>query len=161
MKELNFREISGQVDPNVNSTNRLLRKDVGSANRFPGEVTIGAQKKGIIQVVFFANGSAGNYSASTPLTLGDTPLSSVWFMGTIDKDGVVSQGGGMVPGSAFSSGTVLSGMEIFSGAIANYCCTATALTVKVTSTNVGWPSFIIGFFYYSTYYDQLGLPSAL
>ena len=159
MKELNFREISGQVDPNVNSTNRLLRKDVGAANRFPGEVTIGAQKKGIIQVPFLANASAGNYSGFVNLNNADTPLSNVWYLGWIDKNGVATQGGGLVPGSAFSTGTVLSGMEIFSGALANYCCTATRLTVKVTSTNVGYADLVIGFFYYATYYDLLDAPS--
>jgi len=161
MAEPKFRQIEGIANiPNDAMVNRLLRKDVSMANRFPGEVTIGARKKGVIQVAFYANGSAGNYSASVSnLNLGNVPLTNVWYLGWLDKNGVATQGGGLVPGSAFSSGTVLSGMEIFSGATANYCCTASALTVKVTSTNVGYADLVIGFFYYAIYYDMLEVPA--
>lgn len=122
--------------------------------RFLGD---SAKKKDIIEVLFFANGSAGNYTEDVSLGLDTVPLSMVWHLGNVDKAGNISAGGGIVPGSNFDTGTVLEGSEIFSGAKANYSCEKSKLTIKVTSTNVGWPDFIVAYFYYMVFYDDAGV----
>jgi len=134
--------------------NRLLRKDIERRSSIPLEITGGARKTGLIDLLFFANASAGDFSSSVSLDLDTVPLSLVWFLGVVDKDNVVTEGGGLVPGSSFDSGTVLEGAEVFSGAIANYSCDKDNLTVKITSTNVGWSVFLVATFKYAIYYDN-------
>lgn len=149
------QDIEVQMQPTEQS--RLLAKDIKREENVPFRITAGARKSGIIQITFFANAGAGNNTESVSyadLGLKVPPLSLVWFLGTVDKDKVASGGGGLIPGSAFSSGTVTSGAEVYSGAIANYSSSETGLTIKLTSTNVGWPVFITAYFQWAIYYDE-------
>jgi len=149
------RDFSEQLAPS--RVNRFLRKDIDRRESLPFSIGEGARLKDTTSVNFFANSLAGNFSTVIPLDLTSTPLVLVWHMGNKDKDLVVSQGGGTVPGSNYDTGIVLNGCEIFSGAIANYSADKDNLTIKITSTNVGWPVFIDAHFYYVVYYDVTGL----
>lgn len=152
---------------------RLFSSGVGQPTNFGADVLRGrvqpsqrinvpkffadnAKDKGLAEVYFLANASAGNYSGTITLTgYSEAPLSMVWFMGTVDKNfAPIDSGGGLVPGSAFDTGSVLEGMEIFSGAKANYTCQKDKIVIKITSTNVGWSGDIFGLFYYMTFYDE-------
>lgn len=156
--------------PNDPTQQGIVRPNIGSkqingialahqaARGIPRFLADSAKKKGIIDVLFYANGLAGNESETIVLNYATVPLSMVWLLGVTDKNGsVTSAGGGLVPGSIFGSGTVLEGMEIFSGAKANYSCNKDDLIVKVTSTNVGWPDFLVASFYYMVFYDDAGV----
>lgn len=112
-----------------------------------------------MSILYFANASAGNFTDDLTLNLPEVPLSMVWYLGSIDKEGTRIPGGGLIPGSSFDSGTVLSGAEIFSGASANYSCEKDKLTIKITSTNVGWAPMIEAHFYYMLFYDATTMQS--
>lgn len=142
-------------DLGVGDVHRLLRKDVGANQRFPGETTVGARHKGVFTVFFWANVNAGDFNDAIPLDYATIPLCNVWFLGTVDTSGNVTPGGGLLASSWDSSSTVINGTPVFSGATACYTVTKDQLQIAVTSTNVGWPSIVVAYFYYSTYYDVI------
>jgi hypothetical protein len=147
------RSLNDVLQPS--SAQRLLASDVQRRQNFPGRISEGAQLSGKFSVLYWANASAGDFSDSIELNLPTAPLTMVWYLGSQDKTGaIVGDGGGLVPGNAFANDTVSNGIVIFSGASANYCVNKDSLTVNITSTNVGWPSFIDAYFYYAVYYDD-------
>lgn len=134
--------------------NRLFSRDIERRQSLPFSIAKGAQFSGPAEIVFLANAGAGDFSVSIPLNLKTVPLSMVWLLGSYDKDGSIFEGGGLLPGDAFTSGTVTSGVNVNVGALANYSCTKDELTIKLTSTNVGWPFMLWAQFYYSVFYDD-------
>lgn len=168
VKKPEFREIAGvplNDSLGVGELSRILRKDVGSTNRFPGEIGIGAKKTGLLMVEYYGNASAGNASNSVDLTdLGITshPIALVWYVGTVGKSGTRYPGGGLVQGSTWDTGAVTYGTEIAVTGLANYNITNSTLTVKLTSQNVGWTDLMAAYFYYVIYNDKIvDLPNGL
>ena len=127
---------------------RLFSKDIKRSASLPAKVSDGVRLSGIRTVLYWANASAG-YSTglvSLPSDLPHSPVYSVWYMGSVDKEGV-----------AYPYSKPLNGgpTNIHFSATAYVSATSDYLSVSVDSINVGWPVFITAYFYYVVYYDEL------
>ena len=179
-----FRE-TGPVLQNSNTyvPNRLLRKDVGAASRFPGEVGVGSRTldgavvyssstlsvaamieeasrfpdggSKVIKLPYLQKAGAGTFTATVSLDLPTiTPL-SVWYLGHVYfLNGItLTANPGGVRGSMMSGATMDIDDTGGSGT-ARYYYDKSSLSIKITSVNIGIADTLCAYFYVASYYDE-------
>lgn len=145
-----FNERPLEQDLNKMVANRLNRSDIERKSSIPFEIGSGARLAGTKELDYFANGSAGTWTATVDLDLKTVPVVSAWFLGAKDKDGVIVddnalQLSGVYAGSVFGA-SATGGLK--------FTWDKSAITFTMLSANVGWPSMVAAYIYYTVFYDE-------
>ena len=139
---------------------RLQQSDIQRQVSLPKKIAEGAKQQGVVEVLYYCNGLAGDFSTLIDLRELDlryAPLSMAWYLGAIDKNGGIAggQGGGLMLGGAYGVGTSTdNGVSVAVNGVANYVCSQSEIGFYVSTANVGWPVFITAYFYYAIFYDE-------